>query len=288
MNALIIGSGFGLYGYLPAISDVCKKIYLNQRYKKNFSNRTELKKYSNKIIWYFSQNKIISNIDYIIIAKRPQEQSKIVKKLLKKNYNFKHLFLEKPIDVNPKKSKNFLNYLTGKKIRYSFGFIFKYLLWYKFIKTKLTNKQNFEIIWEIDNKQKNNNKWKFNYIHGGGLVKFYGIHFIELFFSLNLKNIKKNIISENYWEIVVGDNKNNFISLIVRFADKNNFLLYHNKKQKIKTINPFLKKIINNKLDPRCAILKKYINKNLKNRKSTFKNDLKLVNFWDKIENINV
>ena len=28
MNTLIIGSGFGLYGYLPSIIDFSKKIYL--------------------------------------------------------------------------------------------------------------------------------------------------------------------------------------------------------------------------------------------------------------------
>lgn len=48
MNSLIIGSDFGLYGYLPAIFNVFKKIYLNQRYEKTFLNRNELKKYSKK------------------------------------------------------------------------------------------------------------------------------------------------------------------------------------------------------------------------------------------------
>ena len=223
MNALIIGSGFGLYGYLPGIFHVSKKIYLNQRYKKFFSTRSELEKYSKKIIWYLDQHKIIDNIDYIVVAKRPQEQSKIIKKILEKKNNLKHIFLEKPIDINPKKSISFLNYLKKKKINYSFGFIFKYLRWYKSMKIKLTKNQNFEIIWQIDKKKKYNNHWKYSLTQGGGLVKFYGIHFIELFFSLNLVNIKKNIISKNCWKIVVSDNKNNFVNLIIKFAKKNNF-----------------------------------------------------------------
>ena len=159
----------------------------------------------------------------MVIAKRPQEQSKIIKKLLKKKNNFKHIFLEKPIDVNPKKALIFLNYLKEKKLKYSFGFIFKYLIWYKFIKSKLTKKQNFEIIWQIANKKNNINHWKYSHTHGGGLVKFYGIHFIELFFSLNLVNIKKNIISKNCWKIVVSDKRNNFVNLIVKFANKTIF-----------------------------------------------------------------
>ena len=288
MNALIIGSGFGLYGYLPGIFHVSKKIYLNQRYKKFFSTRSELEKYSKKIIWYLDQHKIIDNIDYIVVAKRPQEQSKIIKKILEKKNNLKHIFLEKPIDINPKKSISFLNYLKKKKINYSFGFIFKYLRWYKSMKIKLTKNQNFEIIWQIDKKQKNNDHWKYSLTQGGGLVKFYGIHFIELFFSLNLVNIKKNIISKNCWKIVVSDNKNNFVNLIIKFSKKNNFFIKHKKKNIINSMNPFLKKITNKKTDPRSVILKKYINTNLKGFKKVSNINLKFINFCEKIEKTNV
>ncbi len=42
MNFLVIGSGFGLYGYLPAISIYSKKIYLNEKYKKFFLKEKNL------------------------------------------------------------------------------------------------------------------------------------------------------------------------------------------------------------------------------------------------------
>ena len=51
MNSLILGSGFGLYGYLPAISSYCRYIYLDIRYKGKFLERSELKKLSYKIKW---------------------------------------------------------------------------------------------------------------------------------------------------------------------------------------------------------------------------------------------
>ena len=44
MNFLIIGSGFGLYGYLPAITNYSKKIYLNIEYKKFFPKEKNLLK----------------------------------------------------------------------------------------------------------------------------------------------------------------------------------------------------------------------------------------------------
>ena len=79
MNTLIIGSGFGLYGYLPSIYNFSKKIYLNKKYKNTLYKRKELKSYLDKVKWYSLQSKIISQIDYIVIAKRPQDQFKEIK-----------------------------------------------------------------------------------------------------------------------------------------------------------------------------------------------------------------
>ena len=53
-------------------------------------------------------------------------------------------------------------------------------------------------------------------------------------------------------------------------------------------MNPFLKKITNNKIDPRIAILKKYIDTNLKKYKKSSNVDLKFINFCQKIENNNI
>ena len=59
MNTLIIGSGFGLYGYLPSINDFSKKIYLSIEYKKKIENRKDLKKYLNRINWYLNLYSIL-------------------------------------------------------------------------------------------------------------------------------------------------------------------------------------------------------------------------------------
>ena len=103
MNSLIYGSGFGLYGYLPSIYKFSSKIYLNKKYKFFFNSRKELAKFETKIIWYTSVNKIIKKIDYLIIAKRPNDQSKIIKSLLNKKNKIKHFFFRKINIFNSKK-----------------------------------------------------------------------------------------------------------------------------------------------------------------------------------------
>ena len=104
MNSLIFGSGFGLYGYLPAIYKFTNKIYLSKKYQKVFYKRNELALFEPKIVWYKNIEKILPKIDYLIIAKRPNDQIKIIKKIIGQKNKLKHIFLEKPMSSNPKSS----------------------------------------------------------------------------------------------------------------------------------------------------------------------------------------
>ena len=55
--------------------------------------------------------------------------------------------------------------------------------------------------------------WKYNFNEGGGLIRYYGIHFIKLFSDFNFDIIKKNMIKKNYWELNIQDKKRNSISI---------------------------------------------------------------------------
>ena len=174
MNFLIIGSGFGIYGYLPAVYKNSKKIFLNIKYKKKIEKRIELIRYLKRVTWYFDIKDINYKIDYVIIAQNPKKQFLIVKKILR-FLKPKHLFLEKPICHTPNKSLNFVEFLHKNKIKFSVGYLFAYLNWYRYIKKNLTYNQKFEITWRI-RLNKKNNLWKSNHKEGGGLVRFYSIH----------------------------------------------------------------------------------------------------------------
>ena len=224
MISLIYGSGFGLYGYLPAIYKFSTKIYLNKKYESFFNSRNELAKFESKIIWYNSINKIIQKIDYLVIAKRPEDQSRIIKSLLNKKNKIKHFFLEKPISSTPEKSSNLLKKIYLKKINYSVGFLFEYTSWYKLINNRIKNKKNNDILirWNI---KKNDTKelWKYNHNMGGGLIRYYGVHFIKLLSDFDFTIIKKNIINKNYWELNIEDKKKNRIKLLIRYSKISKF-----------------------------------------------------------------
>ena len=113
-NIAIIGSNFGVNGYLPAIKKIknYKTALICCKSDKSFFS---LKKKFNKIKvsknWKDAFNK---SIDTIICSTTPKIQEKII------NYNFKKkkdIIFEKPISTNYKKSFLILNKLIKKNIK---------------------------------------------------------------------------------------------------------------------------------------------------------------------------
>jgi hypothetical protein len=281
MNFLIIGSGFGIYGYLPAVYKNSKKIFLNIKYKKKIEKRIELTRYLKRVTWYFDIKDINNKIDYVIIAQNPKKQFLIVKKILR-FLKPKHLFLEKPICHTPNKSLNFVEFLHKNKIKFSVGYLFAYLNWYRYIKKNLTYNQKFEITWRI-RLNKKNNLWKSNHKEGGGLVRFYSIHLFRLFHDLDLTKIHKVSVNKKHCKFILKDLKENKIFLNVKYALINQFHIRHNKNYFLKSSNPFIKSIKINK-DPRVSIIQKYIKDIFENFKINYKHEKKFIEFWKQIE----
>ena len=281
MNFLIIGSGFGIYGYLPAVYKNSKKIFLNIKYKKKIEKRIELTRYLKRVTLYFDIKDINNKIDYVIIAQNPKKQFLIVKKILR-FLKPKHLFLEKPICHTPNKSLNFVEFLHKNKIKFSVGYLFAYLNWYRYIKKNLTYNQKFEITWRI-RLNKKNNLWKSNHKEGGGLVRFYSIHLFRLFHDLDLTKIHKVSVNKKHCKFILKDLKENKIFLNVKYALINQFHIRHNKNYFLKSSNPFIKSIKINK-DPRVSIIQKYIKDIFENFKINYKHEKKFIEFWKQIE----
>ena len=179
-----------------------------------------------------------------------------------------------------------IRYLEKRHIKHSFGFIFQYVNWYKYLENNPKNNQNFYIKWFIKHKS-NNNKWKYQKNKGGGLLRFYGIHMIKVIYDLNFLFIKKNELNNDYWKGEFRDKKNNIIQVEIKFDTKDKFIFEKNNNIKIVSSNPFLEKITRKKGDPRCKYLKKHINDNLIKYKNIYNSNVKFINLWKKIEHEN-
>ena len=83
-NFGILGGGFGLYGYLPAAFNNGFNILTLEKYKDFILSRADIKQFFNKIQFYKKDQEVINKSNILVIARRPGDQQKIIKKL---NYN---------------------------------------------------------------------------------------------------------------------------------------------------------------------------------------------------------
>ncbi len=187
----IIGSGFGLYGYLPAIINLHKKdLVLPEEYKKYILSRPELKEFEKDIVWVKDRREAIEETTDLIIAVPPSIQYNLVKKIVRET-KIKTLYLEKPIAPTPEMSNNLLKFLDLNKINYVIGYSFLYLDLQNKFSTLISEKQDIDWSWNFmaHHFSMNLKNWKRYHDTGGGVLRFYGIHIIAFLSTLGYDNI---------------------------------------------------------------------------------------------------
>jgi predicted dehydrogenase len=236
----IVGSGFGLYGYLPALVEVGKKnVILPDRYKDKFLARSELKIYADYIHWVSDDGDMFEMADTIVLALPPEYQLDLVKKLIRFN-NIRSLLLEKPLAVSPEKSSQLLDELEifNKKFRISYNF--RFTTWGARIADLLKDSNHANninqvcISWEFLAPHYRNNAlvWKRFNSSGGGALRFYGIHIIALLAELGYtkvsfsKKIGSNSNEVTKWvAIFLGDGLPNCDVVVDSAAIKDKFIV---------------------------------------------------------------
>ena len=190
MNVAIVGSNFGLRGYLPVINRIKNlniKIICSR--KKNKIPNNEIYNSIHETDW----KKIFKkNIDLIILAVPPKLQEKILLYNLK--YKKKIIF-EKPISTNVLSSKKIVLKLKKNKIKSEINLTYlNHELFEKVFqiikKKKFGNVIDYNILWNfvsIDfNKKKKS--WKTDEKQGGGIKNIFLSHvlsYCEFFFKKN-------------------------------------------------------------------------------------------------------
>ncbi len=294
----IIGKGFGLYGYLPAIIMNDSNLILSDEYKSYVQKRGDIKKYINFIQWTKSIKEAIYLSKYIILAIPPKEQFKFLLENEKLISN-KTMFLEKPIASSPEESSILLKFLEEKKIKFYVNYSFIYLDWFKTLYNKINSlNSNFyvKINWEFKAHFIKTNvvNWKSNFQLGGGIIRFYGIHLIAVLSALNYENYKVVNIQNNTQTIIfkiINPNKpeieilinidSNIEKFTINMFEKN----LKNKSTLVDINDPFEKQN-NEKLpqfDRRVQNIRDYLmEKNNSIQNLTF--NKKVVKLWDEIE----
>lgn len=177
----IIGSGFGLYGLLPAFNSLkgCRVVSICGKKTKRLTSYCQsigLKKiYTNWQVMLQNED-----LDVLALAVIPGAQYEIAKVAIKKGVN---IFAEKPLAQNFSQAKELFTLAEKNKIIHTIDFLYPEIMAWQKVKYILDKKtygklKQIYVNWDflsqgIKNKQLN---WKFNYKMGGGAQAYYFSH----------------------------------------------------------------------------------------------------------------
>lgn len=189
MNVTIIGGGFGLYGYVPALIK-CKnfKVFLPTRYQEKFSLRKDLACFNHLVYWINNDEDLLKICQGVIIALPPKEQYLwIIKCLYYKHIT--HMLLEKPLSINPVLSTKIINELIYSKVKFRIAYNFRFTKWGESIRFSQSGLKNFTWNFQAHHYKFNMKNWKRYHALGGGALRFYGIHFIAFLSELGYTDV---------------------------------------------------------------------------------------------------
>src|SRR3989344_1035212 len=184
MNTLrlgIVGSGFGLYGLLPAFNSLenCNVVAFSGKKTKRLLEYCQHIGLGNIYSdWQTMIDK--EDLDAVAIAMPPSEQYKIVKTACNKGIN---IFAEKPLAANYFQAKQMFDLARKKRIVNAVDFIFPEIdVWQKakqLLDTKVLGElKHISVSWSFLSFDIKNNisSWKTDVSQGGGALSFYFSH----------------------------------------------------------------------------------------------------------------
>ena len=268
----IIGSGFGLYGYLPALAkNYPQKILLPKQYSNRFNKRPELIRYASRIDWVEDKDELLHRATGVVLAVRPEEQHAWVNCCVCIP-GIRNILLEKPLAASPEAASLILHTLkiSGKEFR--IAYTLKFTSWAIKLKNIIKNSNKYTVIllkWHFlaHHFRHDLKNWKLYSLSGGGAVRFYGIHIIALLSEMGYDTVQ----NVNAW----GTSTNEIISWKASFSgpslplfsidvdtksDQNLFEVKADCLEIVKQHDPFNTHKCNFGLDPRVSIISKHLN----------------------------
>jgi predicted dehydrogenase len=200
MNVTILGSGFGLYGYLPALLAERCRVLLPERYRAIVEGRAELSGLAAEIGWVADEREALDLADALVVARRPADQADMLAEILHKP-RLKRLLLEKPLAQNPAVAAKLQDQIetSGKIIR--MGYTFGFTGWGQNLMARAgTSNGDIRIRWTFraHHYAVDRPTWKRFDAQGGGALRFYGIQLICLLAQLGFDTVLASSVTSTH------------------------------------------------------------------------------------------
>jgi len=190
----ILGSGFGLYGYLPALVGGCaQRIVLPERYRARFYERTELARFDSDVQWGQDEAAVLDCAEGVVLALRPIDQGDWIPRCLARS-NIERMLIEKPLVPSPEVAVAIFDDLIRSRKVFRMAYTFRYTDWGKRILRTLGTKRSnglLSIEWSFLSHHYHHDlhNWKRFHKTGGGAIRFYGIHIIALLAEIGYRSV---------------------------------------------------------------------------------------------------
>ena len=196
MTFSILGSGFGLYGYLPALIRCGHEVLLPDSYRATLEHRSDLRDLVKAIHWRKDEEAIRGEATACIVSRRPSDQSAWLDRFVRTARASSYI-LEKPLGVSPASAFKLLGLLEASQKKYRIAYTFRFLPWAQKLKTATAwsdTTEHIRIEWKFRSHhylhQKQN--WKRRVSEGGGALRFYGIHIIGLLAEIGYHDVTQS------------------------------------------------------------------------------------------------
>ncbi|MDH2352680.1 hypothetical protein QCM80_18765 [Bradyrhizobium sp. SSUT112] len=193
----ILGSGFGMYGYLPALIECGIKVALPERYRAVVGGRSELAQYVPDVIWCANADEPLMRATGAVVALRPADQADQIPRLAAMP-ELRDLILEKPVAPSPQLAAQLLDTLDRAGKRYRVGYTFRFLPWADRLRAILAEGAGrLSLDWSFmaHHYRANLENWKRFDASGGGALRFYGIHLIALLAEFGYDDVSSSVVA---------------------------------------------------------------------------------------------
>ena len=244
----IVGGGFGLYGYLPALIRGNRLVTLPSKYRAIVRARRELGEFDSRVTWVPTLNDALEKSTGVVIAVTPGAQVKYVEQILRCHNNVEQFILEKPLAPSPSEAGRLLGLfeLNSKAIRV--GFVFGRTEWAERAISAARGSRYLRINWQFmaHHYTCDTPTWKRDRLLGGGAVRFYGIHLIALLCEIGYRRVlwsRLSIVNAQdvcgWTACFCGDGLATCVVELNSFSPQSSFEIWGDSCCEVKLIDPF-------------------------------------------------
>ncbi len=197
----ILGSGFGLYGYLPALlRHQSGPVLLVQDARERLLARPELAWTLPRIVWAADGRELLARTSVLAIALPPALQHQLLASRAPAPA-LQAVLLEKPVACSPGEARDVLDIARMQRWRLRVGYTLPHTRWFGSLaaRTELSSAERLELEWTFmaHHFRAGSDTWKRYHAQGGGVLRFYAIQILALLERMGYRHITRAMIGRD-------------------------------------------------------------------------------------------